>query len=106
MTPTPEPNLVSSLLQRLYDTVIERDDCENENKRLRLCIRNQRGDDLCHITDLPQAMALPQAEFLESCRRYHDQISRNGTLEGGRTIAQLEARIVELEQLLKEVSNT
>lgn len=68
-----------------------------ENDRLRTSILNQAGDNLCWLkgdeTKIPT-----QEEFLESCRRYHAQIaSQRGELQGGRTIAQLEARIVQLE---------
>lgn len=63
---------------------------------LEASVRNQQGDNLCWFDGSPPIP--PKAEFLESCRRYHDQIAtQNGVLEGGRTIAQLEARVVELE---------
>lgn len=65
-------------------------------KGLEASVRNQQGDNLCWFDGSPPIP--PKAEFLESCRRYHDQIAtQNGVLEGGRTIAQLEARVVELE---------
>lgn len=62
-----------------------------ENAELRLAIMNQTGDNLCWITENPTRIP-PRAEFLESCSRYHAQISgERGELKGCQTIAQLEA---------------
>ena len=74
-------------------------DLQEENQRLRSAILNQSGDNLCWITDPAEAKILPEAEFLESCRRYHAQLqAENGVIPPGcMTVAQLEARIVELE---------
>lgn len=73
----------------------------DDNSRLRMAVLNQCGDNLCWIIDPEKAKALPEKEFLESCSRYHAQIAKErGVLEGGRTIAQLEARVLELENQL------
>jgi hypothetical protein len=66
-----------------------------ENERLRTAVLNQCGDNLCWVENVDQAKALPEAEFLESCRRYRDQIAgERGELQAGQmTIAQLEATI-------------
>lgn len=74
-----------------------------ENFRLRTAILNMRGDNLCWIGDrgMEEAKALPWHEFKESCFRYHAQISGRGVFKDGRTIAQLEARVLELELELK-----
>lgn len=64
-------------------------------------VRNQRGDDLCWIQNPENAevaRALPEAEFLESCRRYRAQIaSERGEFPAGKTIAQLEAECQRLK---------
>ena len=66
------------------------------NGKLNNSIMNQCGDNLCWIGDKDQAKALPEAEFMESCRRYRNQIaSERGEFTGGKTIAQLEAEIAE-----------
>lgn len=64
-----------------------------ENDRLReevASLRNRIGDGLCWFTEgdpIP-----PKEEFLQSCERYHAQIAtKHGVLQGGKTIAQLEA---------------
>lgn len=71
-----------------------------EIKTLRAAVRNKAGDDLCWIAGMPEmAKALPREEFLQSCVRYHSQIAEaRGVFTGGRTIAQLEKRIIELEE--------
>lgn len=72
---------------------------KRENDSLRSARRNQRGDDLCWEGAEAAAKALPEGEFLESCRRYRNQIAgERGEATGCLTIAQLEARIAELEQ--------
>jgi hypothetical protein len=81
----------------------ERDALRAEVERLRNAIRNQRGDDLCWIQNPENAevaKVLPEAEFLESCRRFHGQLAaERGTFAGGMTIAQLEAEIERLKKL-------
>lgn len=68
-----------------------------EIERLRCARRNQLGDDLCWIVSEGEAKALPEAEFLESCRRHRAQIvAERGEFSGGMTIAQLEAEIERL----------
>jgi DNA repair exonuclease SbcCD ATPase subunit len=78
------------------------------NQELRQAVLNQCGDNLCWVTNLDEAKALPEAEFLESCRRYWNQIaSERGEATGLKTIAQLEAEVRALaearDQLAHEV---
>lgn len=76
----------------------EVDTLKQENARLRAALCNWRGDDLCWIESEPEALALPEAEFMESCRRYRKQLAgERGEAVGCMTIAQLETRIVELD---------
>lgn len=78
--------------------------CGEENQRLRASILNQRGDNLCWISDggVEAAKIIPLDQFIPSCIQYHAQIAgERGILKGGRTIAQLETRIVELEAQLE-----
>jgi len=70
-----------------------REECE----RLRAAVRNQAGDNLCWLKDDEIGSIPPEAEFLESCRRFHGQMSGR-TLAGSMTIAQLEAEIERLRQ--------
>lgn len=70
-----------------------------EVAELRMSVANQAGDDLCWLSaEHPEGVQIPpQAEFLESCRRFHAQISTQaGVIEGAKTIAQLEAEVAEL----------
>ncbi len=79
------------------------DELTKENERLRAAVRNQCGDNLCWLTDTDIGKAIPREEFLKSCERYHQQISsERGVVKGCMTIAQLEARIVELEEFEEE----
>jgi hypothetical protein len=80
--------------------VMVSDDAEEENLRLRNAVRNQCGDNLCWLEDPEVGKALPKEQFLQSCSRYWEQISsEKGVVPPGcRTIAQLEARILELEE--------
>jgi hypothetical protein len=95
----------SALLQGFNCKIDICDKLSQENGRLHAAILNQCGDNLCWITDPEQAKALPEAEFLESCKRYRDQIaSGRGEFLGGRTIAQLEARVLELERNVELVA--
>jgi hypothetical protein len=73
---------------------------EEENQRLRLAVRNMTGDNLCWIEDPEVGKALPRDEFMQSCDRYWHQLqAEKGVVPPGcRTIAQLEARILELEE--------
>lgn len=55
---------------------------------------NIAGDHLCWIVNEKEAMALPEKDFLESCRRYRNQIAEErGTFIGGFTIAELETEL-------------
>lgn len=68
---------------------------------VRSCL-NVAGDDLCWIQDPTIARALPEAEFLESCRRYRNQIAgERGEFADGDTIAQLEAKVKTLIGFLR-----
>ena len=74
------------------------EELREEIRSHRLAVRNAAGDNLCWIDGPVPSKIPPREEFLESCRRYHAQISgERGELTGCRTIAQLEARIIELE---------
>lgn len=98
-------SLMAKSKDELATMVLDRCDAEElvskENEALRKSIQNQTGDNLCWITGgVPQIP--PRAEFLESCARYHAQISgERGELSSGRTIAQLEAECARLEELRK-----
>ena len=68
-------------------------------------LANISGDDACWLTaaDLPSSTpALSESEFLESCRRFHSQLSsQNGVLQVGQmTIAQLEKEAFRLRAQL------
>lgn len=71
----------------------------DENERLRSAVLNAAGDDLCRFSQEEiQQMRLgmikipPWEEFGPSCKRFHDSMAaERGVLEGGKTIAQLEA---------------
>lgn len=72
---------------------------KTQNERLRQAVMNQSGDNLCWISNEAEAKALPRKQFLESCERYHAQlVGTFGEATGLRTIAQLEAEIVRLQQ--------
>ncbi len=68
--------------------------------------RNVAGDNLCRLSDDEIAamrsgqVQIPlQAEFLESCRRFHAQVSGEaGELVGCMTIAQLETEVARLHR--------
>jgi hypothetical protein len=73
-----------------------------ENARLKSIL----ADNACWMdADPVGARALPREEMLESCRRYVEQITnRCGTLRAGQvTIAQLTARVEELEAELARI---
>ena|SRR3990167_7674854 len=85
-----------------------------ENERLRKGIRehrDQHGDNRCFLDDrklykllgesVPGCELPPHDEMMESCRRYSLQ-RRGGTLGGGRTIAQLEEEVRQLQDMLGE----
>ncbi len=74
---------------------------QTRNRELLGAITNCGGDDLCWLDLVPRPVQIPPApEFLESCRRYHAQISDAvGVIPNARTIAQLEADCAELQQL-------
>jgi hypothetical protein len=72
-----------------------------EIRRLRVVLANMVGDSLCRFTSTEEAAseakAIPEKEFLESCRRYRNQIaSERGEFDAGMTIAQLESNCVRL----------
>lgn len=72
-----------------------------ENVKLRASVLNQCGDNHCHLSEEDRAKMpiAPISEFLESCSRFHAQVAgANGVIDSGcMTIAQLEARVEELE---------
>lgn len=75
-----------------------------ETARLRTAVLNQCGDNLCWIKETASAAALPEAEFLESCRRYRAQIANDrGEFSSGMTIAQLEAEVERLRMALSGI---
>ncbi len=69
-----------------------------ENASLKASCLNQCADNLCWLSDPEVGKALPESEFLESCRRYRNQIAGTvGELTSGTmTIAQLEASNAKL----------
>jgi hypothetical protein len=96
---------IQSLWDRFPSVLPMGPDLQEENTRLRMAVRNQCADNLCWLTDPEVGKALPELEFLESCRRYHAQITEKYTTlvpGSNMTIAQLEARIAELEDQLKK----
>lgn len=79
---------------------------ETQNTELRKAVLNQAGDNLCWLkSDDPLRIIIdghpqipPISEFLESCARYHSQLTgERGELQGCRTIAQLEAEVERLK---------
>jgi hypothetical protein len=95
-------------LQARFDGALAR--VQEENRLLRVAVLNQCSDSLCWVVTPETAKALPEREFLESCRRYRQQIAdERGEFRGGQTIAQLEATleyrsqtIVDLQRQLAE----
>jgi hypothetical protein len=67
----------------------------DENARLRASVRNQKGDNQCHLADPDNDPLPPWPEMQESCRRFHAQRTEKiGTvLIGSMTIAQLETAL-------------
>jgi len=84
--------------QRKYEECqVERDRLAVELLQARASILNQCGDNLCWTGSPDDVKAIPEAEFLESCRRYRKQIAdEHGEFTGGRTIAQLEGDVEKL----------
>ncbi len=86
--------------------------CEIESQQKRIAalerevasLRNIAGDNLCRFdmgAAVHEAKALPEPQFLESCRRFRQQIAdERGEAVGCMTIAQLEYRIANLEESL------
>ncbi len=76
--------------------------------------RDLKGDDRCYLDDatlyevlgeeVPQCTLPPKCEFLESCGRYWEQRQSHVALPSPNemTIAQLQARVRELEERLAE----
>ncbi len=77
-----------------------------EIERLRKSVLNRQGDDLCWFdigATHPHVKIPPAEEFLESCRRFHEQVAGDsGLLEGCMTIAQLEAEVERLRAALAQ----
>jgi hypothetical protein len=81
---------------------------KRELSRLRSVVLNQAGDNLCRFDTVDdarrEAQILPERDFLESCRRYRNQIAQeSGELYGGMTISQLEADNQRLRDTLDDV---
>lgn len=75
----------------------EFDKAEAAREKAEKALANIAGDNLCWI-DSALVKIPPKAEFLKSCRRYHEQISRErGELSGCMTIAQLESSLATSE---------
>lgn len=93
---------------RLERHAVDVEQMEQKVIRLQQAVANQCGDNLCWVTDPCAAAvkALPEAEFLESCRRYRLQVvSEHGEATGLPTIAQLEAENARLRSELEEARN-
>lgn len=68
---------------------------------------NVAGDHLCWIVNEKEAMALPEKEFLESCRRYRNKIAEErGTFIGGFTIAELETELSKAKEALEKMTRS
>jgi len=92
------PGAMALVLELSLDTSRRLREAMAENRRLRLALRNKVGDDLCWLSDPEMGKALPEAEAMESCRRFQVQMrGERGVVKGCMTIAQLEARVAELE---------
>jgi hypothetical protein len=90
--------------EALKRTEQERDALKGRLAQARASILNQCGDNLCWLADPEVGKALPEAEFLESCRRYRNQLAaERGEFTGGMTIAQLEAAL-EKAQVFKALA--
>lgn len=87
---------------------------KEENERLRQKVLSAAGDDLCRLTQEEiKAMSLglvkipPKEEFIASCERFHAQVAKEtGVLQGGKTIAQLEAENEQLRAGLIRIRDT
>jgi len=70
-------------------------------------LRNQLGDNLCRFdmdAATREAKALPESEFLESCRRFRNQVAAERGEVGPEcmTIAQLEAEVERLREEIRQ----
>lgn len=75
-----------------------------ERDEARAAFLNSKGDDLCWF-DPASPKIPPREEFLESCSRFHQQISAiNGMLSGCKTIAQLELEVERLTEALRQIA--
>jgi hypothetical protein len=76
-----------------------------EREELIDSVLNQSGDNLCWLT--PAEIKIPpRDQFLESCARYHAQISgERGELTGCKTIAQLETEVYRLHQWVSDLQS-
>jgi hypothetical protein len=82
------------------ELIAEVERLELENSEAVNAVLNQAGDNLCHLIGVPVQIP-PRAEFLESCSRYHAQLSQErGELRGCKTIAQLEAELAQLREIV------
>ncbi len=96
------PGMVRHVSQQLC---VER--LQEINRRLELAVRNKLGDDLCWMDGI-EVKPLPKAEMMESCSRYIDQLlaGQQPLCAGQMTIAQLEGRILELEEQVRTMGNS
>lgn len=93
---------VSALYAATFEAELRASKLEAENKELRRAILNQCGDDLCWVKDSGEVKALPETEFLESCRRFRAQVvDHDGEAIGLKTIAQLEAELAGYKESLR-----
>lgn len=104
---TEERNQIVNSIHELIGCIESKDrmigELITENDQLRASIRNQAGDNMCRMKDLPIQIP-PRKEFLESCSRYQSQIAAEvGELRGCMTIAQLEAEVQRLRDALQYV---
>lgn len=64
---------------------------------------NVAGDNSCHLSGNEVSLP-PVSEFLESCKRHHEQVTKHvGVLTGCKTIAQLELENMRLRDCIRKI---